>query len=136
MESLARHYEVSTGTRWCDLPEKVRLAILFGSGDEVMTFAYDDGLRSYETSKSFEGVVPNMERRWRETDSDWVRDELSRYQSDKACQACDGHRLKPEALAVKIERPSAKRRWTRRSGPSSKGSETSSRVSFPFRCLP
>jgi excinuclease ABC subunit A len=103
LESLARHYEVSTGTRWCDLPEKVRQAILFGSGDEVMTFAYDDGLRSYETSKSFEGVVPNMERRWRETDSDWVRDELSRYQSDKACQACDGHRLKPEALAVKID---------------------------------
>jgi excinuclease ABC subunit A len=103
LESLARHYEVATGTRWCDLPEKVRHAILFGSGDEVMTFAYDDGLRSYETSKSFEGVVPNMERRWRETDSDWVRDELSRYQSDKACQACDGHRLKPEALAVKID---------------------------------
>jgi excinuclease ABC subunit A len=103
LESLARHYEVSAGTRWCDLPEEVRQAILFGSGDEVVTFSYDDGLRSYETSKSFEGVVPNMERRWRETDSDWVRDELSRYQSDKACQACGGHRLKPEALAVKID---------------------------------
>jgi excinuclease ABC subunit A len=103
LESMARHYKVSVGARWCDLPEEVRRAILFGSGEEVMTFSYDDGLRSYETTKVFEGVIPNMERRWRETDSDWVRDELSRYQSDKACQACAGYRLKPEALAVKID---------------------------------
>jgi excinuclease ABC subunit A len=103
LESMARHYKVSVGARWCDLPEEVRSAILLGSGEEVMTFSYDDGLRSYETTKVFEGVIPNMERRWRETDSDWVRDELSRYQSDKACQACAGYRLKPEALAVKID---------------------------------
>ena len=103
LESMARHYKVSVGARWCDLPEEVRRAILLGSGEEVMTFSYDDGLRSYETTKVFEGVIPNMERRWRETDSDWVRDELSRYQSDKACQACAGYRLKPEALAVKID---------------------------------
>jgi excinuclease ABC subunit A len=103
LESMARHYKVSAGARWCDLPEEVRRAILLGSGEEVMTFSYDDGLRSYETTKVFEGVIPNMERRWRETDSDWVRDELSRYQSDKACQDCAGYRLKPEALAVKID---------------------------------
>jgi excinuclease ABC subunit A len=63
---------------------------------------YDDGLRAYETEKPFEGVIPNMERRWRETDSDWVRDELGRYQANRPCEACGGHRLKPEALAIKI----------------------------------
>ena len=103
LESLARHFRVSMTTRWKDLPETVRDAILFGSKSESITFTYDDGLRSYETKKPFEGILPNMERRWRETDSDWVRDELSRYQSNRECADCSGFRLKPEALAVKID---------------------------------
>ena len=87
---------------WNDLPQRVRDVILTGSGDEEITFTYDDGARSYERKKPFEGVVRNIERRWRETDSNWVREELSRYQSDHPCEACNGYRLKPEALAVKI----------------------------------
>ena len=102
LDSLARHFKASTREPWHDLPEPVRRAILFGTGDEVVTLRYNDGLRSYETRKPFEGVIPNMERRWLETDSDWVRDELSKYQATKPCEACGGARLKPEALAVKI----------------------------------
>ncbi|MDA0703905.1 MAG: excinuclease ABC subunit UvrA, partial [Proteobacteria bacterium] len=104
IDSLARHYKVSTTVPFRDLPEKARQAILFGSGTEKITMRYDDGLRQYETSKGFEGVVPNLERRWRETDSAWIKDELSRYQTSRPCEACGGHRLKPEALAVKIRK--------------------------------
>ena len=103
LDSLARHYKVSTRTAFGELPEKVRNAVLFGSGDQPVEMEYDDGLRSYRTSKPFEGVVPNLERRWRETDSAWVREELARYQSVRPCEECDGQRLKPEALAVKID---------------------------------
>ena len=103
LESLARHYKVSTHDAWRELPAKVRKAILEGSDGAPITMRYDDGIRAYETTKPFEGVLPNMERRWRETDSDWIRDELSRYQATRACDACAGHRLKPEALAVKID---------------------------------
>ena len=67
-----------------------------------MTFVYDDGLRRYETKKPFEGVIPNLERRWRETDSAWVREEIERFQGITSCEDCGGYRLKPEALAVKI----------------------------------
>jgi excinuclease ABC subunit A len=102
LESLARHYKVSMTTPFRDLPEAVCRAILFGSGGEPITMHYDDGLRSYRTQKPFEGVIHNMERRWRETDSAWIREELSRYQSTSPCEACNGQRLKPEALAVKI----------------------------------
>jgi excinuclease ABC subunit A len=103
LDSLARHYKASTRLPWDELPERVRAAILFGSEGETVAMEYDDGLRSYRTSKPFEGVIPNLERRWRETDSAWVREELSRFQSEKACEACGGQRLKPEALAVKID---------------------------------
>ena len=103
LDSLARHYKVSTRTPWEELPAKVRKGILYGSEGKPVKMRYDDGVRAYETTKPFEGVLPNMERRWRETDSDWIRDELSRYQANKACAACGGHRLKPEALAVKID---------------------------------
>ena len=102
LDSLARHHRESTHTPWQELPEALRQMILFGSADEPITLRYDDGLRTYETRKPFEGVVPNMERRWRETDSDWVREEIAKYQSTRACDACAGHRLKPEALAVKL----------------------------------
>ena len=71
-------------------------------GDEVITFEYDDGLRSYKTKKPFEGVIPNLERRYKETDSNWAREEIEKFQSVTDCDACGGYRLKPEALAVKI----------------------------------
>ena len=102
LDSLARHYKFSVTEPWDDLPERIREVILNGSGDQAIEFTYDDGLRSYMTKKSFEGVIPNMDRRWRETDSSWIREELERYQSITACSKCGGHRLKPEALAVKI----------------------------------
>jgi excinuclease ABC subunit A len=102
LDSLAQHFGVSMSTPFRDLPDEVRDAILYGTGKTPVTMHYDDGLRSYETSKPFEGVMPNMERRWRETDSSWVREELERYQSVNPCPACEGFRLKPEALAVKI----------------------------------
>jgi excinuclease ABC subunit A len=102
LESLAKHYKVNMNTAFSALPEKVRKAVLFGSGDDTVVMQYDDGLRSYKTTKPFEGVIPNMERRFRETDSSWVREELARYQNNSPCEVCKGKRLKPEALAVKI----------------------------------
>ncbi|MGQ9370387.1 excinuclease ABC subunit UvrA [Azospirillum sp. ST 5-10] len=102
LESLCRHFGVSMDTPWADLPEEVRGAILFGSGGAPVTMTYDDGLRHYQTHKAFEGIVNNLERRYRETDSSWVRDELSKYQSSQPCETCKGARLKPEALAVRI----------------------------------
>jgi len=103
LDSLARHYRVSVNTPWEELPEHVRQAILYGSGETVIEMRYDDGLRKYKTRQPFEGVIPNMERRWRNTESSWVREELGRYQSTAPCDACAGYRLKPEALAVKID---------------------------------
>ncbi len=102
LESLAAHLKVPFRKPWKDLPEEAQAAILYGTGKEPVRLTYDDGLRSYTVSKPFEGVIPNMERRWRETDSAWIREELDRFQSPKACGACGGFRLKPEALAVKI----------------------------------
>jgi excinuclease ABC subunit A len=89
--------------RWMDLPETVRGVILYGSNGEAIPMVYEDGKRRYETSRVFEGVIPNLERRWRETDSAWIREELSRFQNATPCEACGGFRLKPEALAVKID---------------------------------
>ncbi|MEA1652336.1 excinuclease ABC subunit UvrA [Nitrospirillum sp. BR 11164] len=102
LESLARHHNARMDTPWSDLPEALRDLILFGSGGKPVTLRYDDGLRSYETNKPFEGVVRNLERRWKETESNFMREELSKYQSAQPCEACGGARLKPEALAVKI----------------------------------
>jgi excinuclease ABC subunit A len=102
LDAICRHYKTSMAKPWSDLPEKVQDVILYGSGEESITFTYDDGLRSYKTAKPFEGVIGNIERRWRETDSQWVREELSRFQSNRPCEVCDGNRLKPEALAVKV----------------------------------
>ncbi len=102
LDALGKHYRFSLNTPWKDLPAKARDAILYGSGDTAIRFQYDDGLRSYETKRPFEGVVRNLERRWRETDSEWAREEISRYFTDIPCHECNGYRLKPEALAVKI----------------------------------
>ncbi|ACI98476.1 excinuclease ABC subunit UvrA [Rhodospirillum centenum] len=102
LESIARHHKVSLETPWKDLPEAVRRTILFGSDGKAITMRYDDGLRAYETNKPFEGVVTNLERRWKETESAWVKEELGKYQSSQPCESCGGARLKPEALAVRI----------------------------------
>ncbi len=106
LQSIARKFKQSMHTPWHDLPEKMRRTILHGSDGEPVHMTYDDGLRQYATDRPFEGVLPNMERRYRETDSAWVREELGRYQNAKTCEVCEGARLKPEALAVKIARRS------------------------------
>ncbi|WP_377809389.1 excinuclease ABC subunit UvrA [Azospirillum sp. A29] len=102
LESICEHFDASMTTPWQDLPDTVRKTILFGSDGSAITMTYDDGLRRYQTNKAFEGIVNNLERRFRETDSAWTRDELSKYQSSQPCEVCKGARLKPEALAVKI----------------------------------
>ena len=102
LESIAKHYKVKMSTPWRDLPKKVRDTILQGSGGESIAMRYDDGIRQYQTTKPFEGVIPNLDRRWKETDSSWVREELERFQHESKCEVCGGARLKPEALAVKI----------------------------------
>ncbi len=102
IQALAKHYEFDAKKKWKDLPAHVQQIFLHGSGDEEIRFRYDEGGRIYEVSRVFEGVIPNMERRYRETDSAWVREEFERYQNNRDCGTCHGYRLKPEALAVKI----------------------------------
>ncbi|GAA6202259.1 excinuclease ABC subunit UvrA [Aquicoccus sp. SU-CL01552] len=102
IEAIARHFEFDKNARWKDLPKHVQQVFLYGSGDEEIPFRYDEGGRVYQVTRVFEGVIPNMERRYRETDSNWIREEFERYQNNRPCQACGGYRLRPEALAVKI----------------------------------
>jgi excinuclease ABC subunit A len=102
LQALGKHYKFALDTKWKDLPKKTQDAILHGSGDDAIRFTYDDGARSYQTTKPFEGVVTNLERRWKETESDWAREEMARYFTDVPCDACNGFRLKPEALCVKV----------------------------------
>ena len=102
LQALGKHYKFTLDTKWKDLPKKTQDALLNGSGEDTIRFVYDDGLRSYQTTKPFEGVVTNLERRWRETESDWAREEMAKYFTDIPCAACKGYRLKPEALCVKV----------------------------------
>jgi excinuclease ABC subunit A len=102
LEALAKHFKAKTTGKWRELPKPLRDAILYGTKDPIK-FVYDDGVRRYETTKNFEGVLPNLERRWKETDSAWMREELEKYQSEAPCPTCEGKRLKPEALAVKVD---------------------------------
>ena len=102
LHGVARHYKAGTRTPWHELPAHVRDAILDGSGDTPITLTYKDGVRAYQVTKPFEGVLANLARRLRETDSAWVREELGRYQAQKPCAVCHGARLKPEALAVRV----------------------------------
>jgi excinuclease ABC subunit A len=103
LEALAKHFKISMATAWEKLPKKVQDAILYGTGEEEVEFVYEDGVRRYTNCKPFEGVIGNIERRFRETESEWVREELARYQNAHPCDACGGYRLKPQALAVKID---------------------------------
>ncbi len=102
LDALARHFGFSLTVPWQKLPEEAQRVILYGSGGESVTMAYNDGLRAYEVKKPFEGVITNLERRYKETESDWSREEIGRYMGETPCAACNGFRLKPEALAVKI----------------------------------
>ncbi|MCP8893377.1 excinuclease ABC subunit UvrA [Shinella daejeonensis] len=102
LEALGAAYGFKLSDRWSDLSDAARNAILNGTKEKV-EFHYKDGARSYKTVKSFEGIVPNLERRWKETDSAWAREEIERYMSAAPCPACNGYRLKPEALAVKVD---------------------------------
>ncbi|CRL14463.1 excinuclease ABC subunit UvrA [Phaeobacter italicus] len=102
IEAIAKHYQFDKNTKWKDLPKKVQQVFLHGSGDEEIKFRYDEGGRVYEVTRVFEGVIPNMERRYRETDSSWIREEFERYQNNRPCGSCGGYRLREEALAVKI----------------------------------
>ncbi|ESY21476.1 MULTISPECIES: excinuclease ABC subunit UvrA [unclassified Mesorhizobium] len=102
LEALGKAYGFKLGDKFKDLTEEAKDAVLRGTGEREVTFQYDDGLRSYKTTKTFEGVIPNLERRWKETESAWMREEIERFMSATPCPVCKGYRLKPEALAVKI----------------------------------
>jgi excinuclease ABC subunit A len=102
LQSLAKHFKITTATPWKDLPQAVRDAILMGTGTTPVAMTYKDGVRAYTVTKPFEGVIRNLERRHQESDSVWVREEMARYQADKPCHVCHGARLKPEALAVRV----------------------------------
>lgn len=102
LKSLSKHYGFSIDTPWKDLADGARDVVLYGTNGQNIKFVYQDDGRRYETTKPFEGVVPNLERRYRETESSWMREELGKYMSSAKCDACDGKRLKPEALCVKV----------------------------------
>jgi len=102
IEAIAKHYGFNKNARWKDLDPAVQEVFLRGSGKDEIQFRYDEGGRVYQVSRVFEGVIPNMERRYKETDSAWVREEFEGYQNNRPCGACGGYRLRPEALAVKI----------------------------------
>ncbi len=102
IEAIAKHYGFARNARWKDLEPAVQEVFLRGSGDTEIQFRYDEGGRIYQVKRVFEGVIPNMERRYRETDSAWIREEFEQYQNNRPCGSCEGYRLRPEALAVKI----------------------------------
>ncbi|MEM8843354.1 MAG: excinuclease ABC subunit UvrA, partial [Pseudomonadota bacterium] len=102
LEALADHYGFSPIVPWEKLPPFAQKVMLYGSGEEEINFRFDDGGRVYQISRTFEGVIPNMERRYRETDSSWIREDFERYQGTRPCAACGGYRLREQALAVKI----------------------------------
>jgi excinuclease ABC subunit A len=102
LTSLAKHFGIKMTTPWENLPADIREKIFYGTGKEEVKFTYKDSARAYTVTKPFEGVIKNLERRLKETDSAWVREELSRYHAERPCAACHGARLKPEALAVKV----------------------------------
>ncbi|WP_315780075.1 excinuclease ABC subunit UvrA [Bradyrhizobium sp. SZCCHNPS1003] len=102
LTALGKFYKFTLDTKWKDLPKKTQNALLHGSGDDEIKFTYEDGVRAYDTKKPFEGVITNIERRFRETESEWAREELGKYFNDVPCAGCNGFRLKPEALCVKV----------------------------------
>ncbi|MEO8601118.1 MAG: excinuclease ABC subunit UvrA [bacterium] len=102
LHAVAKHFGVSVTTPFSKLPKRVRDAVLHGMGDEELTFVLERGRKRYEFTRAFEGVIPNLQRRYKETESDWVREELEQFMSVRTCDTCQGARLKPEALAVRL----------------------------------
>ncbi|MDC1023022.1 excinuclease ABC subunit UvrA [Alphaproteobacteria bacterium] len=102
LESLGRHYKFNIHDKFSDIPEETKQKILYGSGDDKIEIIYDDGTRVFKSNKAFEGIIPNLIRRLKESESKWVKEELGRYQSDKDCEKCNGKRLKLETLCIKI----------------------------------
>ncbi|MBW8308391.1 MAG: excinuclease ABC subunit UvrA [Candidatus Paracaedibacteraceae bacterium] len=102
LSSVVHHFGGDIDAPFETLQSTLQNALLHGSGQEAISMIFDDGVRRFKTSKPFEGVIPNLERRWKETESDWMREELSKYQTTVPCKSCKGYRLKPEALCVKI----------------------------------
>ncbi len=102
LEALGKVYGFQLGNCWRELSPEAQNAILYGTGTKEITFDYHDSLPSYKSTKTFDGVIPNLKRRWKETESTWLREEIERFMSTTPCPACSGYRLKPESLAVKI----------------------------------
>ncbi len=103
LEALGRHYKFRLDVAFEKLPLEVQHMLFYGSGKESVRFSYADGVRAYDVNKPFEGIIRNLERRYKETESEWAREEIGRFMSDTPCEACGGARLRPEALAVKID---------------------------------
>ena len=104
LQSLGKHYKFDIDDKFSDISDEVKEKLLYGSGDEKIEIVYNDGTRVFRTNKAFEGIIPNLTRRLKETESKWVKEELGRFQSDKDCEKCNGKRLKHETLAVKINK--------------------------------
>jgi len=102
LKALSKHFKFSVDKAWSTLSDDAKFVVLYGTGKEEVKFEYKDGKRSYKTTKTFEGVIPNLDRRYRETDSTWMREELSKYMSNARCETCEGKRLRPEALSVRV----------------------------------
>ena len=102
LESLGRHYKFNIDDKFSDVPEETKQKILYGSGEDKIEIIYNDGTRVFKSNKAFEGIIPNLIRRLKESESKWVKEELGRYQSNKDCEKCNGKRLKLETLCVKI----------------------------------
>ena len=102
IEGLANHYNFDFNAKWKNIPKAVQHVFLYGSGDEEILFRYDEGGRVYQVKRTFEGIIPNMERRYKETDSSWIREEFESYQNKRPCETCKGYRLNLQARSVKI----------------------------------
>ena len=101
--SLSKAYNFSLSTPWDKLDQEIQTLFLYGSKGKIIKFRYDDNGRIYDVNRPFEGIIPNLERRSRETTSNWFRDEFERYKNERQCEICNGYRLNSEALAVKID---------------------------------
>ena len=104
LQSLGKHYKFDIDDKFSDISDEVKEKLLYGSGDEKIEIVYNDGTRVFRTNKAFEGIIPNLTRRLKESESKWVKEELGRFQSNKDCEKCNGKRLKLETLAVKINK--------------------------------
>ena len=104
LQSLGKHYKFDIDDKFSDISDEVKQKLLYGSGDEKIEIVYNDGTRVFRTNKAFEGIIPNLTRRLKESESKWVKEELGRFQSNKDCEKCNGKRLKLETLAVKINK--------------------------------